>query len=81
MSLSEPLENLVAGEQETAAVRVPWILPVPYHQAVTLTVQTEPGGIDQKKGMKNLLSTLISSWVFGLGGLCSLRHLQVKQGI
>ena len=42
MSLSEPLEDLLAGEEETATVRVPRVLPVPHHQGVALIVQTEP---------------------------------------
>ena len=42
VSVPEPLEDLVAGEQETAAVRLPGVLPVPHHQGVTLTIQTEP---------------------------------------
>ena len=45
VSLSEPLEDLVAGEEETATIRVPGVLPVPHHQGVALTVQTEPGTV------------------------------------
>ena len=42
VSVPEPLKDLVAGDQETATVRLPGVLPVPHNQGVALTVQTEP---------------------------------------